>query len=136
MQELVLAFGWLAPSVAKEALGISAQKQLFDALLGVELFRIQVLKKQVCELEFVVDRSIGLDPSLDGGGFESVSVLLVGGLFGAPGEFLCSAEHQCGVVAPFGLLDCAVELDVIPAETIGRLQIALRPCVYLFGFFE
>ena len=75
MQELVLAFGWLAPSVAKEALGISALKQLLDALLGVELFRIQILKKQVCELEFVVDRSIGHDPSLDAGGFESVSVL-------------------------------------------------------------
>ena len=45
MQELVLAFGWLAPSGAKEALGISALKQLLNALLGVELFRIQVLEK-------------------------------------------------------------------------------------------
>jgi len=136
VQELVLAFGWLAPSVAKEALGISALKQLLDALLGVELFRIQILKKQVCELEFVVDRSIGHDPSLDAGGFESVSVLLVGGLFGEPGEFLCSAEHQCGVVAPFGLLDRTIELDVIPVETIRGLEILLRPCVDLFGFFE
>ena len=88
------------------------------------------------ELKFVVDRSIGFYPLLDAGGFESVSLLLVGGLFGEPGEFLCSAEHQCGVVAPFGLLDRAVELDVIPVETIGRLEILLRPCVDLFGFFE
>ena len=51
-----------APSSAKESFGVTTGEHFCDALLRIELFKVEVFEEEVSELEFVVNGSVGLNP--------------------------------------------------------------------------
>ena len=83
-----------APPSAKESFGVTTGEHFCDALLRIELFRVEVFEEEVSELEFVVDGSVGLDPSFETSSLKTLGVLCKARLMSDGGKLFGGAKHQ------------------------------------------